>query len=284
MYIPILGALALATGNILERVVLKKRKVKITLYNTLVFLATTLVMLPFIYFFWKATPEAYTIKSLSIFGIIIIFSIIANLFTYYSMKRETLSNLEPAKMLEPLFVVLLAILFSFFIDRGLYERNLNAIVPAIIAALALIFSHVKKHHLAFNKYFIAAIFGSLFFATELILSRLILDYYSPITFYFLRCSSIFVISLILFRPKIINQVNTKVTLEILATGVMWFIFRVAVYYGYLQMGIVSTTLLIMLAPVFIYAFAKIFLKEKLALRNIVASIIIIACVLYVILI
>ena len=284
MYIPILGALALATGNIFERIVLKKRKINIKLYNTLVFFATVIVILPFVFFFWKTTPEAFLPKTLLIFFTIVVLGFTANMFTYYSLKRETLSNLEPAKMLEPLFTVLLAILFSFIFAEGLYERNFNVIIPAIIAAFTLIFSHIKKHHLNFNKYFLAAIVGSFFFATELVTSRLILDYYSPITFYFLRCSAIFLISLIIFRPKIIGQINKKVSFEIFITGIMWVIFRIAVYYGYLQLGVISTTLLIMLAPVFIYAFAKIFLKEKLELRNIIASIIIVACVLYAILI
>jgi drug/metabolite transporter (DMT)-like permease len=53
------------------------------------------------------------------------------------------------------------------------------------------------------------------------------------------------------------------------------------YYGYIKIGIISTTLVFMLAPIFIYAFAHIFLKEKINVRNIIASVIIIACVLYI---
>ena len=78
------------------------------------------------------------------------------------MKWEKVTNLEPAKILEPLFVIILAIFFSFIIDAGLYERNLKVIIPALIAGVALIFSHIQKHHLKFNRYFIAAILGSFF--------------------------------------------------------------------------------------------------------------------------
>ena len=66
------------------------------------------------------------------------------------------------------------------------EKNFTALILALIAAAALIFSHIKKHHLKFGKYFIFALIGSFFFASELVLSRLILDYYSPMTFYFAR--------------------------------------------------------------------------------------------------
>lgn len=281
-YLPFIGAIALASGFMLEKIVLRKRKVDIKLYQTASFLAIILVMLPFLYYFWKLEAEAFTGVNLFIFGLVVLFSMIANMFTFYSMKWEKVSNLEPAKMLEPLFTILLAIIFSFF-TVGLYDRNLNIIVPALIAGLALIFSHIKKHHLDFNKYFIAAIFGAFFFALELIVSRLILNYYSPLTFYFARCSAIFIFSLLVFRPDF-KKLGKKSIIHVLITGAIWVVYRTIVYYGYLNLGVIFTTLIIMLGPVFVYAFARIFLKEKIEIRNIVASVIIIACVLYAVLV
>ena len=241
-------------------------------------MAIVLIMAPFIYFFWKFDTQALQLKNILIFGSVILFSIAANLFTFYSMKWEKVSNLEPAKILEPLFVILLAIVFSFFFEN-LFERNLKVLIPAIIAAAALIFSHVEKRHLNFNKYFIAAMLGSFFFALELIITRLILDFYSPMSFYFLRCSAIFLISLAIFRPSL-KKMDKKVKLYIFLTGVAWVIYRVMVYYGYLNIGVIFTTLIIMLGPIFIYAFAHIFLKEKIKLKNIITAGIIIACILY----
>jgi len=281
-YIPVLGALALATGTILQRAVLKRKKIGIKLYQSAEFLSIVIAMLPFIYFFWRIDPQAIEFKNIFIFGLVILFSIVANLFTFYSMKWEKVTNLEPAKILEPLFVIILAIFFSFFIDSHLYERNLKVIIPALIAGAALIFSHIEKHHLRFNRYFIAAILGSFFFALELIISRLILDFYSPITFYFLRCASILVISLILFRPKL-KSIDKKPRIMIFILGIIWAVYRIIIYWGYTNLGVIFTTLIIMLGPIFIYLLAWKFLKEKINWRNIVASIIIIACIIYAVL-
>jgi drug/metabolite transporter (DMT)-like permease len=66
----------------------------------------------------------------------------------------------------------------------------------------------------------------------------------------------------------------------LVTGAIWVAYRVIIYYGYLNIGVIFTTLLIMLGPIFIYIFAKIFLKEKLNWRNVVAGIVIAASVVY----
>lgn len=281
VYIPVLGALALGAGTVLERFILKKKKIGIKLYQTASFLAITLATLPFLYFFWKLDSGAFELKNILIFIGVIISSLIANLFVFYSLKWEKVTNLEPARILEPLFVILLAVILSFFIE-GFYESDIKIIIPALIAAVALVFPHIKKHHFKLNKYIIAAVLGSFFFALELVLSRLILDFYSPITFYFLRCSSIFLISIIAFRPKL-KSLDKKTSFIIFITGAIWVVYRVAIYFGYLKYGVIFTTLIVMLGPIFVYALASIFLKEKLNWKNIISALIIIACVVYAIL-
>jgi len=279
IYIPILGALALASGTVMQKILLRKRKMDIKEYNALEFLAIIIVMALVIVFFWKLEPEALQLKNILIFIGIVIISIAANLFMLYSTKHEKITNIEPAKILEPLFVVLLAVIFSLFF-KGIYEKDSNVIIPGVIAGLALVFSHVKKHHLNFNKSFTFAIIGSFFFALELVISVLILDYYSPFSFYFLRCTAIFLITYLIFKPKL-NNLKNKEKFHFLIIGSIWVILRVIMYYGYIKIGIISTTIVLMLGPVLVYFFARIFLKEKLHWKNIVSSIIILACVAYV---
>jgi len=108
-----------------------------------------------------------------------------------------------------------------------------------------------------------------------------LDFYSPISFYFFRSAGILVLTFLIFRPKIKNSTQLKTYKTIFLIGALWVLYRVSVYYGFLQLGVIFTTLIIMLGPVFVYLFAKIFLHEKLSWRNILAAIIIVICVLYV---
>jgi len=280
MYLPILGALALATGTIIERLILKRKSINIKFYETYSFLAIILVMLPFVFLFWKVSPDALTTKNILIFVLISITAILANLFTYFSMKWEKVSNLEPAKITEPLFTILLAIIFSFIFGEALYERNTQIIIPALIAGAALLFSHIKKHHLDFNKYFLAAIAGSFFFALELVLSKLVLEFYSPFAFYFIRCTTIFLFAFIFFREKIPKGLDHHTIFHIILAAAIWVVYRIAVYYGYMKIGVISTTLLLLLGPIFTYLLAWKFLKEKPSWKNLVTSIIIIACIAY----
>jgi len=278
-YLPVFGAVALAAGTIFERIVLKKRKIDIKTYQVASFLAIVISMLPVLYFFWRIDPGALELKNILIFVMVIAFSLLANFLVFYSLKGENVGNLEPARVLEPFFIILLALIFSFFVD-GVYARNPKVIVPAIIASLALIFSHIEKHHLKFNKYFVAAVFGSFFFALELVISRLILDFYSPVSFYFFRSTFIFLFSLIIFRPNF-KEIDAKIGKIVFLTGIIWVVYRLIVYYGYLKIGVVFTTLLLMLGPIFIYLFAYLFLKEKVNWKNFLAAIIIVTSIIYV---
>lgn len=277
-YLPVIGAMALAGGTILERIVLRIKKVGVELYQTASFLAIIVFLLPLLYFFWKMDPAALEPKNVIIFLLVIFFATIANLLVFYSLKWEKVGNLEPARVLEPLFVILLAIIFSFFV-KDLYDRNLKIIIPALVASLALVFSHIKKHHFQFNPYFIAAVIGSFFFALELVISRLILDLYSPVAFYFLRSLAIFIFSILVFRPNF-KELDKGVRWQIFLTGFIWVVYRIVIYYGYLKVGVIFTTLLLMLSSIFIYALAYFILKEKISWQNLAASAVVIGSVVY----
>jgi drug/metabolite transporter (DMT)-like permease len=65
---------------------------------------------------------------------------------------------------------------------------------------------------------------------------------------------------------------------IIIVGIMWFIYRAIMYSGYMQLGIVYTTILFILSPVLMLVFAAIFLKEKITTKQIVSTAVILTCV------
>ncbi|MDD5192860.1 MAG: EamA family transporter [Candidatus Nanoarchaeia archaeon] len=275
--IPLIGSILEGAGNIIDKKIVITHKINYKNCTVYSFLALVLVMLPLTFFFWEIKPEAYSIKNLLIFMSVILFAILANLLAFFSLKRENITELEPIRLMQPLFIVLLAFIFSFFFAAYYTERKYSIIILALIASIALIASHLRKHHLVLNKYIIAALLGSFFFAVELVISKEILPYYSSVTFYFLRCLLIFIIAAFIFHPSI-SSIKTKTKLLMLLSGIVWTIYRLILYYGYLTLGVVFTTILFILSPIFIFIFARIFLKEKILLRQIIASVIIIACV------
>lgn len=271
IYLPIIGSLLESVGTILEKKVLRKNGLDSRHYTTYEFLAIVLVMLPFVYFFWKIDPAALSLKNLGILAFVIIVSVAANLLIFYSLKREKVTEFEPIWLMQYVFVIILA--FIFYQS----ERNYTIFALAMVANIALIAAHVRKHHLVFDKYIIAALLGSFLFAVELVASKLILEFYNPFAFYFIRCFFILLICYIAFRPngKGLNKTNSWM---ILAIGALWAIYRAIMYYGYQHLSIMLTTTMFILSPVFVFIFAIVFLKEKPNWRQIISTAVIVVCV------
>jgi len=281
--IPFFGAFLEAAGTILEKKILKG-KIDFKSYNVFGFLAIILLIIPCIfvlgYFFpllfsIRIHPAALELKNILIMSLIVLLSILANLLIFYAMKWEKITEIEPIRLFQPLFVIV----FAFILYSSERQTGTPIIIAAVIASLALIFSHVKKHHIKISKYSIAAFLGSLFFAAELAVSKEILNYYSPLSFYLVRCLFIFIITLFIFRPKFSSIPNKKWPYVFLVVFI-WIFYRILLYFSYETKGVIITTLLFILTPVFIYIFSYFYLKEKPNWRNIVASIIIVLCVAY----
>lgn len=270
--LPIIGAVLEAGGMIFEKKILKKRNIDFRNYTVYEFLAIVIVMLPLLYFVWKVDFGALSFVNVLIFVGVVLAAVFANLLIFYSLKRETVTEFEPVWLMQPLFTIILA--FIFFAS----ERNWSVVGLALIASVTLVWSHVKKHHLVFDKYILAALLGSFLFAIELVLSRTILDFYSPFSFYFLRCLFVLVISFVIFRPSFKPMKDKGVGIMLVVVGLIWTFYRAIVYYGYLTLGIVFTTTLFILSPVFMFLFAVIFLKEKPHWKHVVATIVIVVCV------
>lgn len=280
--IPVIGAFLEGVGTVVEKKILMKRKLSPRTYNTFSFMAISLCLIPIIlithYFFpaqfsLKINAEAFSFLNLLFLLLVVIFSIMANLFTFYAMKWEKMTEIEPMRLMQPLFTILLA----FFLFAKERQTQTSIITLALIASLVLVFSHVRKSHFSFNKYAWSAIFGSFFFASELVVSGIILKFYPPLIFYFLRCFGIFFFSLFIFKSNP-NKIKKSTWPMILFVSLIWIGYRLLLYLSYTSKGIITTTLLFILAPVFIYLFSWKYLKEQFKWRNVIASIIIVICV------
>jgi len=276
-YIPILGAFLEATGMIMEKEVIRKKNMNYKNYTVYGFLAIVVAIIPFLFFFWKVTPEAFELKNLIVLFLVIISALFANLLIFYSLKREKLCEFEPIRLMQPLFTILLAFILSFFITSYANERNVYILGLALIASITLIWAHVKKHHLNFDKYIIAALLGSFLFGVELALSKIILPYYSSWSFYFIRCLIILIIAAIIFRPDL-KKIDKKTHYFTWIVSFIWITYRIILYWGYEALGIIFTTMILILTPIFIFIFARIFLKEKPTKKQIISAVIILLCV------
>jgi len=94
----------------IEKIMLKKKNLNFKNYTVYGFLSIVILMLPFIFFFWNIKPEAYSLKNILLMAFIIISALAANLLTYYALKRENLTAMEPIRLMQPMFTIILAII------------------------------------------------------------------------------------------------------------------------------------------------------------------------------
>lgn len=280
-----IGAFLEGIGTVIEKKILKNKEIDSKSYTLFEFIAIVLAAIPIFLllntffpniFSWTINSQALSMKNLFIMFGIILFGTLANFLVFYAMKWQKLTSIEPIRLTQPLFVILLAfILYSS-------ERSLpiHIIIAAIIASLALVLSHIRKHHLQFNKYAMAALLGSLFFAVDLVLSKFLLPYYSPLSLYIVRSIAILIICFIFVKPNY-KRIKKSTYGWIFITGIIWVLYRGILYYSYTLKGIIFTTLLFLLTPIFIYLFSYFYLGEKPTWRNIIAAIIIVLCIAYV---
>ncbi|MAG02776.1 hypothetical protein CMI42_05545 [Candidatus Pacearchaeota archaeon] len=278
VFLPVIGAGLEAVGSVLSKRIVNRHNVNYKNYIVYAFLSIVIISLPLALYFWRADPIAFSSVNLSLFGLIVLFSILANCFIIYALKRDSLSELTPMRLTAPLFTILIAFIFSFFFEVYTDERNYSVLFFALVASVALIIAHVKRDEIVFDKYSIFTLIGSFLFAVEMVLSKPLLGFYNPITFYFIRSLWIFVITLLIFHPKV-SSLKSKAKWMIFGVSIIFVLYRVIIYYGYLTLGIVFTTSILVLAPVLIFVLARIFLKEKVTRKQVISSLIIVLCVL-----
>lgn len=274
MYIiaPFIAAISQAGSATLDKFIISKQGVNFKLYLVASFFIIFLITLPFFILFGHIGEEAREIYWIGLFIVGVILASIVNLLFYFGLEHERLTEIQPVRLLAPLFTVILAsIVFK-------EERSLLVIILAVIASLALIWSHLEKRHLVFSKYLLPVLLYSVVVSpVGAVVTKKLLTVYSPFAFECLRASLVFLVLLLVLKPNF-KALTKKNTGSLVATNILTTICWILVFYSYIWLGIVHTVLIMTLYPILVYVFARIFLKERLYWKNMVAAAIILLCV------
>lgn len=212
-------------------------------------------------------------KNLGWFALMISLAVGWNFIYYRVQQKEQLQDFEVLNLLSPLATALLAAIF--FVD----ERNVYILPAIFIAGIALIISRLDHRHLEFDKYSVEMILAIFLIAAEILVRKILLDIYSPASLYFFRTAFIFLIFIILW-PGIKLPREKTIWSRIALSALLAAFNMVASFYGYVYLGVVLTTLILMLTPITVYFLDAIVIKEKLKTKNLFAALVILACIIY----
>ena len=272
--IPLFATLGNALGVVVDKITLSKHKVSLKVFYPLLFVFLCFfagALLPFLGHIDLA--KAFSNYYLVIFGAMIFSALIWNIFYYKGLQKEHLYEFELIITLTPLMTTFIASLLL------IEERNWHIIAPAIIASLALLMAHIKKDHLAFSEYSVGILIAVLFMSLEMVLIKILLQVYSPVSLYFIRTLIIMVVFLFYFRPNVRGENFTHIGLIVLSSlaGVLQMVLK---FYSFDVYGVIYTNLIMTLAPILVYLSCIFVLKEKISFRAIIAGCIILVCIVW----
>lgn len=263
-----------AVVTVIDKIALSKYKTDVRQYLVVIFIFLwffTGLSLPFLARI--EVNQAFSPTGLFYFSLLIFFAFVWNSIYYKAQKHESVQEFEVIIMTLPLFTALMAAMI--FPD----ERNWSVFIATIIAGLALILSHIRKDHLTFNSYSWQLMIAILFMAAESQMRKILLDWYSPVSLYFVRTGILTFLFILIWHPKVIN-LEKPVWWHAAISGLVGSTEMILVFYGYQRIGIVMTTLILMLGPILIYSFDLFYLKEKVRPKTIAAAFVILLSIVY----
>lgn len=272
-FFPLAAAFATAAGLVYDKVILSRFKLDYRVFTVFLFFFLFLVTIPVALWWGRADAAIFQPVYLIMLFWVVSLAVIWNLLLYHAVAKEKLIEIELIFMTTPLVIVLLAFLFLPA------ERDLRIFLPAILATLALLWAHLKKHHLDFSKQQKGLLVAIILIGLETILVKKLLAVYSPPLLYLARSGLIFLVLLLFLRaPK--WKIKTRAAGGIFRVAIVGMAQMILTYFGYQLAGVSLTTLVLVLAPVLIYLFSVVFLKEKLTPKHIVSFAIILASIVY----
>ena len=160
------------------------------------------------------------------------------------------------------------------------EREWGVFIPGIIATFALLATRFRKHHIKIGQTAWRTIVAMLLMSFESILIKELLGVFSPVTLYFARTLVIAIIFFILYRPKLLSMPRNAFALTILSAvfGVVQMVLK---FYGFQSLGVIETTMILILGPFLVYLASAFFFRERLFKRDVFAATVVVMCILYV---
>jgi drug/metabolite transporter (DMT)-like permease len=209
-------------------------------------------------------------------GVLVIASIltlvVTNLLYYRALKEDQLSEINVVSLTAAIPVILVNGLI--FAD----ERRLAIVVPALVAALAVVWAHWENHRLHFAKHTPSFLLWLWFTAPlNAAAAKVILHTWSPITLELVRDGVMALILLPLFHASI-KRIPARGWWLLLATNALsssaWMLY----FLGYQRIGVIASALVFSLQPLLVYFAGVVILKEPFAPRKFIAFLIVLASI------
>lgn len=271
-----IASIGYAGGVISDKLILCKYKTPIKVFVPTIFCLLALITAVFLPLWGGFDRSVLTnYRAILLFVVMIGIAISWNVYYYKGIQKEDLHEFELIMLLTPLTTIILA---EIFLPD---ERSWSVLIAGLIASIAFIASRIKRHHFKLSLIARGTMVAMFLMALESIFIKYMLAYVPPVTLYFVRTLMIGVIFAIIYRPKLTKYNRDAFALTIISAifGVVQMVLK---FYGFERLGVIETTMILLLGPIFVYIFSYLFLKEKQNfVKDAITASIIVACVVFV---
>ena len=271
----IIASLGYAGGVVADKFVLSRYRVPVMRFVPLLFIWLTVITAVFLPLWGSAHYNLMLEwRNILIFITMIVVAVIWNIFYSQGIQKEDLHEFELIMLLSPLATIMFA---EIFLPA---ERNASVLIPGLIASFTLIATRFRSHHVHIGKTAWRTILAMILMSFESVLIKHLLGVFSPVTLYFFRTLVIAIVFVIMYRPKLFAMPSGAYALTIISAifGVVQMVLK---FIGFNSLGVVETTMILVLGPFLVYVASSAFFKERLYKRDIIAGIVVVLCILYV---
>lgn len=261
---PIAGAVLQAGSYILDKVVLSMRRVNFKTYTGVSFPLIFLITL--VIFFMFRPPLSFALVWANIWLLLLgsIGTIIVNLVFYRALDEDALGEIQTIDLLHNIPIIIFSTVF--FAD----ERNLNVIIPALVASCAVIWSHWEQHRFRMKKNTLLFLAWSVGIAPiGVFVVKTLLRTWSPISLQLVR-SGFVALVLSAFFARDIKKTSHRVLAMLIATNALTSVGWIMLFFSYQRYGIVYTVLIFSLQPILVYLASVFLLKERIQWKKVFA--------------
>jgi drug/metabolite transporter (DMT)-like permease len=274
MWAALISAISDASGTVLNKIILSRERVKLSVFLPILFLLLFSINLILVPFLGKIDWQIFLLpNTLFLFFLMVVIAVAHNVLFYQSIQRENIYQHEMIMMMGPFITIVLG---ATFFPEELQGKGIVFLL-SLIASLALIWSKGTKEHLFKDLRSYNAFLAVVLMSTESIIIRDLLYSMTPVALYATRTFVVALFFFLYYRPKY-HRVSARHWRLIALSALLGVGLMVARFYAYTNVGIVFTTLVSILAPVIVFFASWEILHEKIRPRMIVASMIILACV------
>lgn len=268
MVLGLLAAFLNGSEQVLIRNSFAKNAIKSEVFTALSFITAFMLMLLVSPFFF--VNPIFTTTSIIGFVGVIISGCIYNILYYKGMKRVRIEKVEPLILSSFIFNVFLSVIF--FVE----ERNLLQVLLSLIAISVVISVHLKEKKLSFTFYEGILLLSAFFVGVHSIFIKYALEGFTPFTLNVMRAGTLAIIFSTLYLRAIPK--NKTIVKHLVVLNLVTVTQNILMFWSYDVIGIVMTSLFLSLAPLFAIFGAWIFLKEPIHKKHVMATIVVVGCI------